>query len=347
MAFRRKLYEDNEAPAPYQPPAPAAPRPPAGATTPPAPAPPAPTRGAPPQGGGPAPLNPLQNGVNLEQQFAAQRGNEAWRDPAYSGAQWGAWEEEERKRAESGQSAQTQVNKYNPTGGGCPPDKPFSSRPGPNGQVECAAKPDDCPDGSHVVGTPGRCVPNEDSGGAGGGGVGGGAPAGGGAGLGAGFDDMNQWWMNQIKSGGTRYTPEAMAALEADQFARTRRQEKLELDAANRDMAERGVRGSAVLNTVKRDIASKASGQIGANRAQIMRAKIDADYQDKQAQIKNAESWVNSMRDFLLRSDANAIQREQIAAQIRLASQNIAAQKDMLEQQYRNNLSTTLLTGGL
>lgn len=352
MAFRRRIFDDGDIPEPYQPPQNAPARPPQGATTPPAPAPPAPappttTRGQAPTAGAPA---PLVGGVGgrVEANMAAQRSNIDYRDPAYSQAQWGAWEEEERKRVESGQSADQTPNKYNQNGQGCPPNLPFTSRPGPNGQVECAAKPDDCPDGSHVVGSPGRCVPN-DAGAPGGGGVGGvaGGGAPGGAGLGAGFDEMNQWWKNQIQSGTSRYSPEVMAALEADAFARARRQEKLQLDAATRDMAERGVSRSPYMNATKRDIIAKTSGQIMSNRANLMRAKIDADYQDKQAAIKNAESWVNSMRDFLLRSDANAIQREQIAAQIRLAQQNISAQKDMLEQNYQNNLSMTYLTGGI
>lgn len=215
---------------------------------------------------------------------------------------------------------------------GCPPKTPYMAYDGSG----CVEKPIDS---------------NRPQGGGGGGG-GAGGPGGGGVGAGGaggpgGFGDMNEWWKNQIMSSTSRYSPEAMAALEADSFARARRQEKLQLDAANRDMAERGVRGSAYMNTVKRDISAKTSGQIASDRANLMRAKIDADYQDKQAAIKNAEAWVNSMRDYLLRTDANAIQRAQIEAQIRLATMNINAQKDMLEQQYRNNLNTTILTGGL
>lgn len=341
---------------PQLPPPPPNARPAQGSTTPPATVPPAPPAG--PRQPTQAMPAPLSNGVNLEQAFATQRtgGNAAqpsnqWRDTdQYSQAQWGAWEEEERQRAEQGGSAQTTPNKYNPDGKGCPPNMPFTSRPGPDGKVECAYKPDDCPDGSHVVGTPGRCVPNgsDGAGGAGGGGVGGGGAAGGGAGAGLGgsFEEMNQWWKNQIQNGTSRYSPETMAALESDAFARARRQEKLEMDAARQDMAQRGVSRSRNMAPVERDIRANASQNIAASRSQVLRAKIDADYQDKQAAIKNAESWVNSMRDFLLRSDANAIQREQIAAQIRLAMQNISAQKDLMEQSYKNNLNTVLLTQG-
>jgi hypothetical protein len=58
-----------------------------------------------------------------------------------------------------GQSAENAVNQYRAWEKdrmpGCPPDFPYKGR---NGQ--CAEKPDDCPDGMHVVGTPGKCVPN-------------------------------------------------------------------------------------------------------------------------------------------------------------------------------------------
>jgi hypothetical protein len=58
-----------------------------------------------------------------------------------------------------GQTAEQAVNQFRAWEKdrmqGCPPDFPYKGR---NGQ--CAEKPDDCPDGMHVVGTPGKCVPN-------------------------------------------------------------------------------------------------------------------------------------------------------------------------------------------
>lgn len=187
-------------------------------------------------------------------------------------------------------------------------------------------------------------------GGGGGGGVGGGGGGGGSSSMSAsstpGGGDMQQWWADLIKQQGTsRYTPEAMAALEADNFQRTRAQEKLQLDASRADQAQRGVRGSAVNNAAGRDIRAKASASITSNRADLQRKKIDADYQDKQAAITNAQNYVNSMRDYAMRMEGNSIQREQIQAQIRLAQANIAAQKDMLESQYQNNLAMQFATG--
>jgi hypothetical protein len=110
----------------------------------------------------------------------------------YSGAQWDAWKQEEQQRQAQGTSA-------GQVAGGCPPDKPFTSRPGPDGRSECAFKPDDCPEGSHVEGTPGTCVGN------GGGGGGGGQGAGGGGGAG-GVPQFNA----------PRFTAPTMADMEAD-----------------------------------------------------------------------------------------------------------------------------------
>ena len=80
-------------------------------------------------------------------QFSA---NSDWKDPVYGENQWQAWKNEQN--AKGGPQA------------GCPPNLPFTGR---NGQ--CAAKPDDCPDGMHVEGTPGTCVPDGQGAQAGGG----------------------------------------------------------------------------------------------------------------------------------------------------------------------------------
>ena len=325
---------------------------------------------------GQAPAAPQREGLNLEERFAAQRagdntGADAYRDPVYSQAQWGAWEQEERDRAANGgATANNTPNKYNPDGKGCPPDKPFTSKPGPDGKVECASKPDDCPDGSGLHGS--KCVGNDwlnanlggdrpseaqmgasfsNGGAGGGGGMGGrGGGAGGGSSMTAsstpGGGDMQEWWKNLIQQTPTsRYTPEAMAALEADQFARARAQEKLQLQQSRADQAQRGVARSQNQAAATRQIGVGTGQQIMANRADIQKRKIDADYQDKQAAIKNAQDYVNSMRDYMLRMEGNAIQREQMAAQIRLAQMNINAQKDLLEQQYQNTSSRDFLTG--
>ena len=117
-----------------------------------------------------------------------------FKDTNIGQGQWDAWDAEERSKA-GGVNANNSPNKYNQDGKGCPPNLPYTSRPGPDGKVECAAKPDDCPEGQHVEGTPGKCVPNgqgqqapgqfaagDANGGGGQGGAGGAGGYGGGAG---------------------------------------------------------------------------------------------------------------------------------------------------------------------
>jgi hypothetical protein len=165
----------------------------------------------------------------LEQNLTAgQEGGDKYRDPNYSAAQWGAWEAEERAKAGSANANNT-ANKYNPTGTGCPPDKAFTSAPGPDGKTECAAKPGDCPDGSGLHGS--KCVgndwlnenlggdrPSEEqmgasfarTGGGGSGGQSGGAAGAGAAGAAAGAkpayfgqdDPLQRMLTNQMASGG-------------------------------------------------------------------------------------------------------------------------------------------------
>ncbi len=120
----------------------------------------------------PAPQAAQPAGGDWFNQFSA---NSDWRDTNVSDPQWQAWQQEQN--AKGGAKA------------GCPPNLPFTSRPGADGQTSCAAKPDDCPEGQHVVGSDTNGTAHCVGGGAGGdfaGGGGGGAGGGGGGGGGAG-----------------------------------------------------------------------------------------------------------------------------------------------------------------
>lgn len=108
------------------------------------------------------PYDQVSNGAPSNDWYGQFSANTDWKDTTgYDPGQWEAWHQE--------QNAKGGAQK------GCPPNLPFTGR---NGQ--CAAKPDDCPDGMHVVGTPGTCVPDGQGGGAGGQGGPGGQVAGGG-----------------------------------------------------------------------------------------------------------------------------------------------------------------------
>jgi hypothetical protein len=137
-----------------------------------------------------------------------------------------------------------------------------------------------------------------------------------------------------------------VAAIEADQFARARRQEQLQLEESRRDAALRGVSRGGEQGSALRGIRAGTGQQILANRAQLQRDKVQADFEDRQAAIKNAQNYLNSLRDYMLRTDMNAIQREQMAAQIAMANKQLAWQTKENDRSYQRNLSTQALLGG-
>lgn len=120
----------------------------------------------PQQQAAPAPPPQGQDAASAwQQQYQRFSQNSDYKDPTYGNPQWAAWAQEEQQRQANGTGAK-----------GCPDNLPFTGRMG-----QCAAKPDDCPDGMQVVGSDtdgsAHCVPSGMGGGGGGfGGGGGGRP---------------------------------------------------------------------------------------------------------------------------------------------------------------------------
>lgn len=288
-----------------------------------------------PQPGAPAPLTTQlgSSGQTIEDKFAAQRagGTDKYRDPAYSQAQWGAWEEEERNRVRAGTSANQQGN--------CPPDKPFTSRPGPSGETSCTEKPDDCPPGTTMHGS--GCVRREDlpawaGGGGGGGGAGGGGDAGpgpSGGGDPSGLSGMMETNLKKMLAGGdSRYSPQAMQGLLAQIKQRIESSKSTQLRQAQEEAAGRGMSRSGRTGTNLAAIRRGAESEFTDQYANVLKAKIDADRQDKLDALDRSQKYLDSMRDELYRRDMSAIQRQQFKANLDLAYANIANQRSMLSQ---------------
>lgn len=188
----------------------------------------------------PAPAAAPSGGGDWYSQFSA---NSDWKDPVYGEAQWNAWKNEQN--AKGGAQA------------GCPPNLPFTGR---NGQ--CAAKPDDCPDGMRVVGSDtngtARCVNESDINANGGVGPVGGGGGGGGAGGAGGVPQFNA----------PRFTPPSYAEAMNDpgyQFALKQGQTGLEHSQAAQGMLRTG--GSlADLLKYNQDMATQQYGNV-YNRA--------------------------------------------------------------------------------
>lgn len=254
-------------------------------------------------------------------------------DPTYSADQWQAWRKEENDLRSKGGGAQN-----------CPPNMPFTSRPGPNGERTCAFKPDDCPDGSHIEGSDtngsARCVPNGTGGGPNG--AGGGA-GGGGFGGGTGMDLASDSVWNAIMArlnGGTRYTPEVMDSLMGQIKGTAEAQASNQRDEAMADAAARGMIGAGATGATMRGIRANVGNQVLAGKNQLIRAKIDADYQDKTEAIKSGIEWLNSLRDYVSRMAATQAQKEAAMANITLGYARLSQEMDMMREEFAQRIAS-------
>jgi len=191
----------------------------------------------------------------------------------------------------------------------------------------------------------------------GGGGAGGGGGVGGGSstsstvatstpGAGGDLSSMMEANLKKMLAGDTsRYSPEAMQGLLAQikqriESSKSTQLRQAESEAAGRGMSRSGRTGTN-LGAIRRGAEAEFTGQYG----NTLRAKIDADRQDKNDALDRGQKYLDSMRDELYRRDMSAIQRQQYKANLDLAYANLANQrqalassqqhsKDMLGAQY-------------
>jgi len=222
----------------------------------------------------------------------------------------------------------------------CPPNTPYQAFDGSG----CVEKPVDS---------------NKGGGGAGGAGGGGAAGAGGpqpsGGGDPSGISGQMEGVLKGMLAGGTsRYSPEAMQGLLAQikqriESSKGTQLRQAESEAAGRGMSRAGRTGTN-LAAIRRGAESEFTGQY----ANVLRAKIDADRQDKLDSLDRSQKYLDSMRDEMYRRDMSAIQRQQFKANLDLAYANIQNQRGMLTQQLQNQrqmltaqVGYGALTGGL
>lgn len=255
---------------------------------------------------------------------------------------------------------------------GCPGRKPFrTGRPGPGGATfsgpeRCVEKPDDCPEGFRVIGSGGsaKCLPQDAAefggGGAGGGGSYGGpmgprgggpsGPAGGmttntgsgggggpvfnpGAGFG-GIDAQLQALISGNLTGqNSRYNPLAVQTLTGQAKANAEDQAAQSRAELESDAAARGMFGAG--NTVSQlsSIRANANRQVANESANIQRAKIDADFQDKRAAMQDAFEYLNAARDWAYKQQMTAMQRQQFDANLQLAYARMQQEWDQMQAQ--------------
>lgn len=204
-----------------------------------------------------------------------------------------------------------------------------------------------------------------DGGGAGGAGAGGaggapGAGAGGGGGygisspggtfnkLGGMFDTQaGTVWdeLNKVLQGGTRYNPQVMAQLDSQAKLSSAGTTRGQIQGLEDSAVTRGVgRSSAVTSgeaMIRRSAAADESKAYNQNRI----AKVNADFEDRMGALDRAQKWLDSSRDYVVRLDMTAADREKAIANIALGYARIAAERDMLNKQLANNLQVAQLQG--
>ena len=182
-----------------------------------------------------------------------------------------------------------------------------------------------------------------------GGGGGGGAGGAGGAGssLGAipGLQEGQTLWQSILGrlQGGTRYTPEVMASLLGQEKLSADQQAIQQTEAANADLAQRGLGRSPAAAAAIQRIGIGANASVLQGRNAIIRAKIDADFQDKSAAIDEGQKWLDSLRSYVASITATKAQRDAAMANIALGYARLQQELDVMREQYQQKLQFCLL----
>lgn len=208
-------------------------------------------------------------------------------------------------------------------------------------------KPTECPPGQGPSG-PNETDPcttqgySEGGGGGGGsaGGAGGGGGSAGGGGDASGLSSMMETNLKGMLAGGTRYDPATMQGLLAQIKQRIESSKGTQLRQAESEAAGRGMSRSGKTGTNLAAIRRGAETQFTGEYANTLRAKIDADRQDRLDALDRSQKYLDSMRDELYRRDMSAIQRQQFKANLDLAYANIKNQRETLasQQQYGKDM---------
>jgi hypothetical protein len=146
---------------------------------------------------------------------------------------------------------------------------------------------------------------------------------------------MNTLIADQLKGilgGETRYSDEVVAGMKGGLKSATSGQAKANIDAIEQDAARRGMFRSGVTgkrtDTVRRAAASDYTKGVQG----IQQEKATADFQDKIMALDRGQKWLDSMRDYSLRSDLTELQKEQLHANIALGYANLEAERERLSK---------------
>jgi hypothetical protein len=222
----------------------------------------------------------------------------------------------------------------------CPPDRPFRSERGIPG---CFEKPVDTPEGTDPsqFGPGGEMRRGAGGGGGGRGGFGGmsgsafsGFPGG------PGSPEAQTIWgsIMQRLQGGTRFTPQVMDTLLGAQKSQAEGAAGRASAEAEADMARRGLSRSSLAGRAQQQIRTGVGQTMLQATAQLQRAKIDADFQDKTQAIQDGLNWLNSLRSYVSSLNATQAQKEVAMANIQLGYQQLTHQTNTMRENYAQQL---------
>ena len=215
-----------------------------------------------------------------------------------------------------------------------PPAEPVRFGQDGGGGGEC---PGGCPPGTTCgrgghPGNPLRCRP---SGAGGGAGAAGPARAAGGAGGAAGIPgvgvndgtDFEGIIRNHILTAMKGFDAPTLDRMKGQVFSAAMGRKAAGLESVNEDLVSRGLARSGIGAEAAIDLENKAQAEYTGGVTNIMIKEVDY----KMQALDRAQKHLDSLRDYIVSRESNAIQREIGLAQIKVAYAKIAAEKENLQ----------------
>lgn len=144
-------------------------------------------------------------------------------------------------------------------------------------------------------------------------------------------------------NGGSRYTPEVMQQLSSQSKSDQEAQASRLTEQSNADLASRGILRSGIAAAAQRGIRADVSTAAMGNNTQILKAKIDADYQDKTQAISEGMNWLNSLRDYVARVSATKAQYDVGMSNITLGYARLQQELETMREQYLQQVNLLVL----
>lgn len=151
------------------------------------------------------------------------------------------------------------------------------------------------------------------------------------------FQDLLEKMIRDALAQPSRFSPEVLQSLYGEiarqasgQIARGERGVRAE--AARRGLSRAGQTAAAI-----REVRAGAEAQRGQAGTNLQLAKVNADYQDRNAALDRAQNYLNSLRDSEYRLQASTEQRRQFDANLALAYAQLAQQRELLSMQLQSS----------